>query len=395
MLSVYVESRDGLVPSIFECRDFAPPASGEPSDFEQSPDHEVICRWILSTAPVGREVRISYILPPAPDDASLLFLSEPRCHAVVLIRTEAGFEPPAPRRRCARCHERSRTTEGNFYRRGNGWSSWCKTCSREYAKAKRDLKKHGRRFGVEIEFVLGDDYEGPTESWVVTEALANAGIECIDDGYTHEVHEDAWKIVSDSSVECGWELVSPPLRWSQRDQITTVCDVLDELCAAVDSSCGLHVHHEVRDLTLASFKRLFRNWADWQHYTSSLVSPMRRDGQWCQNLSDRDVEAVESMTTLGSLSSCYLERYKSLNVTCYPSYGTVEIRQHQGSINARKIQAWIAYGQAVIEASTMPGSMYPSGISSFLDWLPFRDNGSRLYLKERAEMLAPEGAMAA
>lgn len=246
------------------------------------------------------------------------------------------------------------------------------------------LAPRGRRFGVEIEFECGDSpYEQSLDSAVIASALYDAGIDCYDGGYTHTVM-DEWKIVPDSSVVTGWELVSPPLTWDQRDQITVVCEVLADLGARATSRCGLHVHHEVRDLSLAQIKQLYRYWHDLQPLTDRFVAEWRRDGDWCEHLTSLDLQVMEQQVQrIGHL--VYFDRYKALNVTCFASYGTVEVRQHEGTLDAAEILAWVAYGQALITAALEDDAVpFPDDAETLLDTLPMTCEHSRTYLKRKA-----------
>jgi hypothetical protein len=47
----------------------------------------------------------------------------------------------------------------------------------------------------------------------------------------------------------------------------------------------------------------------------------------------------------------YMDRYRALNFNAYAKYGTVEVRQHQGTLNADKIINWVKFGQSVIAAA--------------------------------------------
>lgn len=294
---------------------------------------------------------------------------------------------------CGRCGQRKFQTDENYYARsGGGWLPWCRDCTRKYNRDRRRIAEHGRRFGVEIECIVTDGEWGePMDAEHIAAELREAGINAVYDGYTHEVFEDAWKIVSDSSVPAGWEVVSPPLTWAQRDQVKDVCRVMRNLGAEVDATCGLHVHHEVSDLPLTAFKRLYNLWNEHQPLTDLLTSQGRRNGQWSAHCPQSEIAVINELPNLGSIASAYCDRYRSLNITCYSSYGTVEVRQHQGSLNASKILAWVAYGQAMVEQAANPTRHGPedSSIDALLDWLPFRRGRDREYLKARARALNP------
>jgi hypothetical protein len=251
----------------------------------------------------------------------------------------------------------------------------CESCRDKMRSARRRVRNGGRRFGVEIEFITprqgyyGDE---PLPQEDVADALEAAGILCIAAGYTHTVENDAWKIVSDGSVSCGWELVSPPLTWDQRDQISAACSALIELGCDVDSQCGLHVHHEVSDLSLESFKSVVSVWHDARSCTDQLVASTRQYSEWCRALSMNEREAVYRMSAMHELvlGQHYIDRYRSLNISCFPTYGTVEMRQHQGTLDADQIIAWIAYGQALItRAAKGAGVPITADVSTLLDSL--------------------------
>ena len=90
------------------------------------------------------------------------------------------------------------------------------------------------------------------------------------------------------------------------------------------------------------------------------------------------------------------ERYKALNVTCYPKYGTVEVRLHQGTLSAEKITAWVDFGQALIAwaKAGAPMMTYGVGRADMLTALTAAGGLSdtvAAYLEGRATELARRG----
>lgn len=237
--------------------------------------------------------------------------------------------------------------------------SCCMERTRETARLRRSgqgVRSRGRferKFGVEIEFV------GAGYSAVVREMTAR-GVSCSYEGYTHRVGR-AWKIVMDGSVPGGYELVSPPLKGAAGlAELKKACEALSAAGARVDRRCGLHVHHDVSDLDASAFGRLARFWQRNQHATDGLVAPSRRNSNWARPLSEREVVAIErSNASVTAIRSYFYSdrRYRSLNVASFPRYGTVEIRQHQGTTAFAKIAAWIAYGQAFIAVAKGDGAI--------------------------------------
>lgn len=215
-----------------------------------------------------------------------------------------------------------------------------------------------RTFGVEIEFI------GSLEG--VAAAVRAAGLPCSYAGYSHAVSHTDWKVVTDGSVSRGGELVSPVLAGEDgRRQIRTACEALRTAGATVNRSTGLHVHHDVRDLDVRAFGRVFRAWYNGQSAIDTMVSRSRREGRnsYCTPLTEREISQVESLLTVDRASTRRLgdTRYRTLNVQSYGKYGTVEVRQHQGTINAAKILAWIDFGQSLIAWARTARPMFDRG----------------------------------
>jgi hypothetical protein len=274
----------------------------------------------------------------------------------------------------------------------------CGKCRRRKRRAEESRANGGRRFGIEIE-VEWDNceerycydcdsyscscYERERDSFPSADTIANAireaGVPCFNLGYTHEVQQDAWKVVSDGSLNYGWEIVSPPLQWSQADQVRKVCETLSKLGAEPTEQCGLHVHHDVGDIDLPGMKRLISRWHDWQQHTDRLCCPSRIDGQWCAHYESYWVENLDRphLRNVYNLT-CDADRYVSLNVSCFSQYGTVEVRQHEATLDAEEIMSWIAYGQAIIDAALNASDRYrPTDTDNLIDTLPIPTSRER------------------
>lgn len=236
-------------------------------------------------------------------------------------------------------------TNDNFYCNPAGrWNVWCRECMRADQRARRanGPRRITRKFGVEIEFI-GNRYD------LEREMLAR-GLRVHNAGYTHRVMS-SWKIVTDASVMNGYELVSPPMKGRNgMDQLRKACEALAAANVTVNRSCGLHVHHQVSDLSTTAFGRLFRAWSNNQRNVDGLVAASRRNTQWARPLSAAEVAHAEALpdATVAASHFAYVDRYRSLNVAAFPRYGTVEVRQHQGTTNFDKIAAWVTFGQAFI-----------------------------------------------
>lgn len=273
----------------------------------------------------------------------------------------------------------------------------CEVCALRAAETATTVANGGRRFGIELEFSFpvgysngydedDPDYEpedddvcdchlcrerrgnrsravsngfGPAS---IAEAITAAGVPCVSPGYTHSIIEGHWKLVPDGSLMNGLELVSPPLQWDvAQDQVHTACAVLKELGCRSTSDCGLHVHHDVGDLRVSTARMLARNWDMCQSHSNRLVDPDRQYGDWCQPLPPR--VAREMCNFEGDQLQHFFgidgERYRPLNWTSWHSYGTVEVRMHESTLDPDEILSWVAYTQSIIEAS-MSGQEIPA-----------------------------------
>lgn len=201
-----------------------------------------------------------------------------------------------------------------------------------------------RKFGVEIEF---NACNGGHEALV--RKMREKGLECSFRGYTHENLVRAWKVVTDAS--CGLELVSPPLKGMNGiNQVKLACEALNEVGAKVDKRCGLHVHHDAADFTVKTFKNLYGLYIRFEESIDSVMPISRRgtNGQYCKSLRSFDSKTYESYInvlknarSIAEIAAIFSTRYLKLNCQSYTRHGTVEFRQHSGTIDFDKMMNWI------------------------------------------------------
>lgn len=255
--------------------------------------------------------------------------------------------------------------------RGARMHTLCTTCERNRAASRRRDNASRppaitgstgsplgitRKFGVEIECNIPGGYHGATADRL--RALLPTG----------------WRVKSDGSLNSsGVELVGPPLRGEDGfTQLRTVCEALATVGATVDRRCGLHVHHEVQDIGRDGLVHFVRSWSANQSLLDWLVSPSRRSAAqpyYCRSWSDTELRGL-SATRLTPAN-----RYKTVNTQSFSKYGTVEIRQHQGTLSYRKIEAWIKLAQGILD--TVAGRGRAFGTSGSLALL-FSALGNRL-----------------
>ena len=223
-------------------------------------------------------------------------------------------------------------------------------------KFNRDLK-----FGVEIEVTVRSESE-------LVRKLEERGINVVDVNNTHDIVENGWKIVYDGSVEGyggyrGVEIVSPPS--SNIDELQIVCEVLQEVEAKVNSSCGLHVHHDINDLKRKQIMRVYNFYNKYEKAINLMFTKKRIENRYCRPVS-RIIDKVNNCDTKhellrdiagkgrgGYYNNC---RYYTVNLRSYLYYGTIEFRQHNGTINIDEIASWIAFTHKIVERGLQIGN---------------------------------------
>lgn len=253
-----------------------------------------------------------------------------------------------------------------FHSTRGAWLNRCRECERTRNREQRATRTarprvpgttagvaigRNRRYGIELELIAPEGVNTGT----VQHALIAAGIL-------------GWDVRGDGSLSYrGMEVVSPVLQGDEgREQIRKVTKVLRDLGLKPDRSCGFHAHFEIRDLTVDQIKSVVRGWRNQQTLVDGLVSPSRRtpmNAYYCRPLGSGDMAAIERCQTLSDMQTVFGtrhyvdERYRTMNLASYGRYGTVEIRQHQGTCDAEKILTWLDLGFAVIDTAATTGEL--------------------------------------
>lgn len=254
-----------------------------------------------------------------------------------------------------------------------------------------------RQFGVEIEFTGDRD--------LVASIMRNKGLNAQTMEYTHAVVPQ-WKVIRDGS--CGWEVVSPILKGREGlRQLELACQALKEAGASVDNKCGLHVHHDVNTHSVEQIRNIFIIYYKLEKAFDQLIQKNRRadNNQYCGSLqSITTMNALRSAKTISQLSSVFHTRYLKVNFQSYVKYGTVEFRQHGGTIHYGKMYNWILLTQQVVEAAynSSPKAVYQAefdnlqGMRNILKLIPAKGADEEIssmftWMKGRAKRLAVTG----
>jgi hypothetical protein len=211
-----------------------------------------------------------------------------------------------------------------------------------------------RTFGVEIECVLKNTEDRDS----LLGAIRATGVRAEDiHAYEHTRNSHGvWIIKDDGSlVYGGVEVVTPILKGE--DGLADLRKVVAVIAryAKIDKRCGLHVHHGASDLTGAAFIRLYKVWERNQNVINYLVAPSRRNNGYCNALADHFPDRYRNgcrpldvrSEIPGRIGNA--EGRAAVNFQSYTLRGTIEFRQHHGTLNIEKMIAWLVFTQACME----------------------------------------------
>ncbi len=158
------------------------------------------------------------------------------------------------------------------------------------------------------------------------------------------IKHNCWKLTKDNSIKPTdrWpvEIVSPIL--SNLSKVETLFEGLATTKFQVNSTCGFHVHIDARSLTWKDCLLVAENYYNHQNWFD--VYTGRVDNKFCL-----PVSIVELYSCKSKLHTDALPRYRALNLWPLHCYGTLEFRQHGGTLSYDIAAAWIMLCQAMVE----------------------------------------------
>jgi len=197
---------------------------------------------------------------------------------------------------------------------------------------------HARRFGVEIECGLA----GGTNA-------ARRLFGFPSDSY-YRSRNDGWAIDYDGS---GVELKTPILQGEEGYKtIRWAMKRLKDAGAYVTTHDGLHIHHDAPDFESnpAGCLQLVDSWRNNLHAIHEMVAPRRRQSGACPSWGDYDYEILLAWSN-GSRGYLDLNR-NDLNLAALDEHGSIELRLHEGTLDAEVAISWIQFGQRFLHEAS-------------------------------------------
>lgn len=222
-----------------------------------------------------------------------------------------------------------------------------------------------REFGIEIE---GYNLSGLE----VVELLEMGKINAYCGDNYPKNNTNKWIVSKDNTIEHTYpvEIISPRLSGSKGlVQVKKVVEILEKGGLKTDKSCGFHVHWNVSDYTGRCMINLLSIYAKYEKILDYFFLESRREDvnnhcrsliktngiEWIYELNrpffyraDQITQEFEKTQTLDPVTSFPSARHHKINLCSYNKYGTVEFRQHHGTLNYKEIESWIVFTQQII-----------------------------------------------
>lgn len=130
-----------------------------------------------------------------------------------------------------------------------------------------------------------------------------------------------------------------------KEVLTKTCEALRKNGAKVNASCGLHVHIDCRARNWrVVYDRLYKA----KHWLYACVAPSRANNSYAKPPS--------AEPNMG-------DRYTAINATSAVKHGTIEVRLHHGTTNAKKILNWVRLLLAIVDGPDV--SVCPRNLLEF------------------------------
>ena len=177
------------------------------------------------------------------------------------------------------------------------------------------------------------------------------------------------EVKPDGTPSVDAEIVLPPIADCQVafEYLETVCTAIERAGATVNRQCGLHVHISNAPMTgdaarftgdsiaykertgrymtgqyfgepldALAVKDILVRYTRMQPVVDSMLPASRRDNRYCR---PHSLHRLDSAQTLEELTDATGGKFTTVNLTTW-ARGTIEFRQHSGTIEAQKIWNW-------------------------------------------------------
>ena len=235
----------------------------------------------------------------------------------------------------------------------------------------------GRNIGIEIEVNKQrrgrPALQARSLKTAVMHALVDVGapagyLNTRDVGY-YKSDGSTWDIKTDATS--GWEVASRAIQlndFGENEELARVCHHLERIDAAVNNSCGLHIHIETRDLTWMQLQNLVWLWARYEPFWFSLVPAYRRMRTHCQPICTAEIDGtpgvhwpkVQRLIT-GQRDVVTPTDWPRISLNLIPWWrsGRIEVRLHHGTISYQEMREWAMLMLSLVERAKSTTAFEP------------------------------------
>ena len=211
-----------------------------------------------------------------------------------------------------------------------------------------------RKFGVELECFIPDN-----DSDIISEVRSH-GVEMTHTGYNHDT-VSYWKSLYDSSIRPDYgfiqkEYVSPPLEGDKGlKDLCVVCDVIKKNNGRTNYSTGTHIHLDASDLAPQDLAKIIYFYGKFESQFDALFGDTRKASRnrFCKSVrrfvNYCKYSGFEYFSNIGRLERVMKTRYVKVNVYSYLKHGTIEFRQHDGTLDGQDLTMWIKLCTRVVD----------------------------------------------
>lgn len=215
-----------------------------------------------------------------------------------------------------------------------------------------------RYFGVELEFLGQGSFETTINSMQLKGMeVVNIGRYCTSNGVN-------WELKSDSSVSgsgyYGFELASRKLKGNEGLQelewyAEAMNNLRDTAGFKVNRSCGVHVNIDISDFTPKNMQHFLKMMLYFEKVMYGMNPPSRTNNHYCQAIQGNEV--LEKLAGMhGAIDpQAYrhllqrTQKYSAVNLQKFLTKGLVEIRYGGGTLNPKKLLAWVSLILGIVE----------------------------------------------
>lgn len=167
-----------------------------------------------------------------------------------------------------------------------------------------------------------------------------------------------------------------------------VCKFLKDR-AYVNNSCGTHVHFDMRGFKREDVELFGARLASAVPALKKILPRSRRNNDNCHDIIN-SIDGAGDNFDFGYTD----DRYCFVNMQAYKNHGTIEVRGHAGTLNARKILNWIKVCEAIISHKKPKDKTYFHSPAELCEHYKLDKELSDYVMGRYTELNAPRDAQA-